>query len=159
MAAHGAILCVVCKPTHMTVHVLVLMHSTYLHCCPVCQIGNPCKATCISDWESGYEQTLWALGYAETSAHHVQFSQIDSLLLSMERDISTQLPSVDWSEPLSYMPVLLLQRDVTGFCFMWSTACRDDNACRLALADLLDMHGRPIGSILAGQQGFPFAEG
>jgi hypothetical protein len=60
-----------------------------------------------------------SLGYAETSAQHVQFEQLDSLLLGMEQDISQQLPTVDWSDPHSYMPVLLLQRDATGICCMW----------------------------------------
>lgn len=98
------------------------------------------------------------LGYAETSAQHVQFEQFEALMVGIGTEVSSSLASVDWRDPHSYMPVLLLQRDATGICCMWGSAERDDNACRLSLAELQDRHGRPIAQQLL-QQAFPFPAG
>ena len=122
------------------------------------QHGNPCLDGSLTRWKAGYCQRMRALGYAETSAQHVQFEQLDTLLLGMEQDISQQLPTLDWSDPHSYMPVLLLQRDATGICCMWGSACRGDNAGRLSLDELQDVHGHPLHPLLQ-QQPFPFAAG
>ena len=122
------------------------------------QHGNPCLDGSLTRWKGGYAQRMRALGYAETSAQHVEFEQLDALLLGMEQDISQQLPTIDWSDAHSYMAVLLLQRDATGICCMWGSACRDDNACRLSLGELQDVQGHSLGSILQ-QQAFPFSAG
>lgn len=131
------------------------LHKQWMMCV---QHGNPCRAGSLKRWKTGYGQRMRALGYAETSAQHVQFEQLDALLLGMEQDISQQLPTLDWSDPRSYMPVLLLQRDATGICCMWGSACRGDNACRLSLEELQDVDGHPLHPLLQ-QQPFPFAAG
>lgn len=96
------------------------------------------------------------LGHAEISATRVPFEELHGLLRSMSVDIHKLLNGINWRDPRSCMPLMLLLRNATGFCYMWSSAVRNDSACRPSLVQLQDIHGRPLKQqILACSQPFP----
>lgn len=60
----------------------------------------------LAEWKGGHEQTMLRLGYAETSAQHLQLGQVEAVALGLLAGDNRPLQHVDWTDPCSFMPVL-----------------------------------------------------
>jgi hypothetical protein len=122
------------------------------------QANNPCRHESVSEFLAGYSKKLWRLGYAVTSAKHLEFSKYDTLMQQLYEELESMLQNWDPKQPKDYMPVLRQLRNMCLFAHQWESSMRGDNSRRFSPDELQDLHGQPLaGSLL--QPSFPFSAG
>lgn len=107
-------------------------------------LNNPCRHATVAQFLAGYAQHLRSLGYAETSATHLEFSKYGQLMRQLHAATVSCCQTMTATDPVSYMPLLRRLRDLTVLSHMWESAVRSDNARRLAPQELQDRHGQPL---------------
>ena len=92
--------------------------------------GNPCECESVYRYSQGYQRSMWAQGYQESSAVPLTRVKIEV--------VGKQLLPLALNESVGTMDRLAAMRDITLMLFLWESSLRGREAGNLGLGDLYD---------------------
>lgn len=93
--------------------------------------GNPMKGRDMQEFKEGYSRLLRNLGYAVTSAKHLDATKYDQAIVQTDAMQLKRRATLDWSNRTDAMQFLLVERDLLQLCGAWTTGLRGHDLGRL----------------------------
>ena len=104
---------------------------------PLTLSGNPCDSTEIREFRTGYERTLWIEGVEPVAATPATEKIVRALVDEADKRHSVLAATpVERRSALLTMRLLILERDITLYLYLWESIQRGGEGGRLRPCDL-----------------------
>lgn len=105
----------------------------------------------MQEYREGYARTLRDLGYATTSATHLEAEKFKQVVAAESEEQALARASLDWTSRAAVMQYLLVDRDLLAVCGLWESYLRGHDFGRLDKRCVQDRKGVSLFPRLLGK--------